>query len=183
MNVLRGKSAVLVLALAFCGDVAALSTDRNQPINIEADRAEMDDSRRVTVYYGDVVLTQGTLKITGDTVTIHYDENNNLTKLVSEGDPARFRQLPDGKPDVPDSYQNAHAARMEYYAREDLIVLTGNAVYGQGGDRIAAERIVYDSVKSQMTAESRAPEASGGESSSRVRIKIEPKKDDSEAAQ
>lgn len=177
MNVPADKLLAPLLALTLCQGALALSTDRNQPINIEADRAEADNAKRITIYYGDVIITQGTLKITGDTVTIQYDEQDRLTKLVSEGDPARFRQLPDGKADVPKNYQVAKASRMEYYAIEDLIVLLGNAVYGEGGDQVAAERIVYDSVKSQMKAESRAAaEGEGKASSSRVKIKIQPKK-------
>lgn len=177
MNVLRDKLCVSFLALVLSQAALALSTDRDQPINIEADRAEADNARRVTTYYGDVIITQGTLKITGDTVTIEYDAQDRLTKLVSEGAPARFRQLPDGKADVPKNYQVAEASRMEYYAREDVIVLLGGAVYGQGGDRVAADRIVYDSARSQMKADSRAAAGSEGEQpSSRVKIKIEPKK-------
>ena len=177
MNGLRNKLFFFLLALFLGRGALALSTDREKPINIEADRAEADHVRRVTTYYGDVIITQGTLKITGDTVTIEYDESNRLTKLVSEGAPARFRQLPDGKPDQPANYQAAEASRMEYYAGDDVIVLLGKAVYGQGGDRVAADRIVYDSINSRLKAGSRA--AAGGEgdqSSSRVRIKIEPKK-------
>ena len=166
-----------VLALVFSAGALALSTDKEQPINIEADRAEADNEKRITIYYGDVIITQGSLKITGETVTIHYDNDDRLTKLISEGAPARFRQLPDGKADVPKNYQTAHASRMEYYAQEDRIVLLGDAVYGQEGDRVAADRIVYDSLKSQMRAESRSPSGGEGEqASSRVRIKIEPKK-------
>jgi lipopolysaccharide export system protein LptA len=156
-----------LLAFLISQQASALSTDRDEAINIEADRAEADNARRVTTYYGDVIISQGTLKITGDTVTIEYDDQNRVTKLVSEGAPARFRQLPDGKSDVPMNYQVAQASR----------VLLGKAVYGQGGDQVAADRIVYDSVKSQMKAESSAAAGSeGGRTSSRVRIKIEPKK-------
>lgn len=177
MNGLRTSFLACLLALVSGSGALALSTDRNQPINIEADRAEADNAKRITTYYGDVIITQGTLKITGDTVTIEYDDQDRLTKLVSEGTPARFRQLPDGKADVPKNYQVAHASRMEYYARDDLIVLLGDAVYGQGGDQVAAERIVYDSVNSKMKADSRAAAGSQGQqSSSRVKIKIDPKK-------
>ena len=49
----------------------ALSTDREEPIVIEAAAAEADNQTRITVYRGDVVITQGTLRITGDTVWIH----------------------------------------------------------------------------------------------------------------
>ncbi len=177
MNNRRDKFIGLLLALSLCQGALALSTDRDQPINIEADRAEADNAKRITIYYGDVIIIQGTLKITGETVTIQYDDQDRLTKLVSEGKPARFRQLPDGKADTPENYQVAKAARMEYYARKDLIVLVGNAVYGHAGDQVAADRIVYDSVKSQMKAESRAAaEGEGQTSSSRVKIKIQPKK-------
>lgn len=177
MNGLRGKLFLSLLALFLGQGAMALSTDREQPINIEADRAEADHARRITTYYGDVIITQGTLKITGDTVTIEYDDQNRLTKLVSEGAPARFRQLPDGKSDQPTNYQAAEASRMEYYAGKDVIILLGKAVYGQGGDRVAADRIVYDSINSRLKAESRAAaDGDGGQPSSRVRIKIEPKK-------
>ena len=40
----------------------ALPSDSQQPINIQADSAEMDDKRGVAIYRGDVIITQGTLK-------------------------------------------------------------------------------------------------------------------------
>ncbi|MDX1513382.1 MAG: lipopolysaccharide transport periplasmic protein LptA [Gammaproteobacteria bacterium] len=171
----RNKLAIVLASILACGEAVGLSSDSDQPINIEADRAEADDQKRTTIYRGDVIITQGTLKITGDTVTIYYDENGDLTKLVSVGRPARFHQLPDGKADVPKNYQRAEAKRMEYYEGKDLIVLLGDAVYGQGGDRVAAERIVYDSKRSRMKAESRKA-AGDDDKPARVKIKIEPKK-------
>ena len=119
----------------------ALSTDREQPIVIEAKTAEADNKAQVTIYRGDVVITQGTLRITGDTVWIHYDDANSITMAVSEGQPAKFRQLTDGKKD----YMTADAERMEYHANKDLILLLGNARYGEGKDKITASRIEYDS--------------------------------------
>ena len=50
------------------------------------------------------------------------------------------------------NYQRARASRMEYYKEKDTIVLLGNAVYGQGGDKVAADRIDYDSKNSRMKA-------------------------------
>ena len=80
------------LALAVLATVAlatppayALSSDREQPIEIEADRAEADERARVTIYRGDAVITQGTLRITGETVWIYFNENDEFVKLVSEG--------------------------------------------------------------------------------------------------
>ena len=50
----------------------ALPTDRTQPIRVQADSAELDDKQGVAVYRGDVVITQGSMKITGNTVTGGY---------------------------------------------------------------------------------------------------------------
>ncbi len=157
----------------------ALSTDREQPIVINAKAAEADDRKKVTVYRGDVVITQGTLRITGDTVWVYFDDSNTITKAVSVGTPAKFRQLPDGKED----YMNADADRMEYHADKDVILLLGNAHYGEGKDEISAPRIVYDSRQGRVNA---GPIADGGqtsgsatgdsEQSGRVRITITPKK-------
>jgi len=156
----------------------ALTTDRGQPIEIEADRAEADDAERVTIYRGSVIIIQGSLRIEGDTVWIHYDDHDDLTKLVSVGRQAHFRQLPDGA----ESYRMAYADRLEYYKNNDLIVMLGNARYGEGKDQIKAERIVYDSKLARMKADTPPTQAGSTTTGSkprkpeRVRIKIVPKK-------
>lgn len=169
------KSVAIAALLGFLPAAAsALSTDRDKPILIEAQAAEVDNRAQVTVYRGDVVITQGTLRITGDTVWIHYSDSNTITKAISVGSPAKFRQLPDGKQD----YMTADAERMEYHADKDLILLLGNARYGEGDDQIKAPRIVYDSRLGRAKAGAGEGEATSGESgeSDRVRITITPKK-------
>lgn len=175
---------LMVLALGAAPGAHALTTDREQPIEIEADSAEADDAKRITIYKGDVVITQGTLRITGEHVTIRYDDNGNFTELISlgvPGTPARFRQLPDGKADTEENYQRARASRMEYYKEKDTIVLLGNAIYGEGRNQVAADRIDYDSKTSQMKARTMTADANKDAGSKdqprkgRVRITIQPK--------
>lgn len=176
------RLTVLVLGAIFglaSSRLHALSTDREQPIVIEAEAGEADNRTQITIYRGDVVITQGTLRITGDTVWIHYDDSNTITKAVSVGKPAKFRQLTDGN----DDYMTADAERMEYHADQDLILLLGNARYGEGKDKITAPRIVYDSHRGRVKAGaipegSESKESATGESdkSDRVRITITPKK-------
>jgi lipopolysaccharide export system protein LptA len=81
MSSLRDNFLVCLLALFLSQEALALSTDRDEPINIEADRAEADNAKRITTYYGDVIITQGTLKITGDTVTIEYDDQESFCSV------------------------------------------------------------------------------------------------------
>lgn len=168
-----------VVFASLSSSAQALSTDREQPIVIEAAAAEADNRAQVTIYRGDVVITQGTLRITGDTVWIHYDDANTITKAVSVGKPAKFRQLSDGSED----YMTADAERMEYHADQDLILLLGNARYGEGKDKITAPRIVYDSRRGRVKAGaspdgSQSSQSATGESDKpdRVRITITPKK-------
>jgi len=174
--------AALVAAMATAPGAAALTTDREQPIQIEADSADADDAQKITIYKGDVIIDQGTLRITGDHVTIHYNERGDFTKLIALGNPARFRQLPDGAADEEGNYQRARASRMEYFKENDSIVLLGNAVYGQGGDRVAADRIDYDSRNSRMKARTLTAAKDGKPADGkpakkgRVRITIQPKK-------
>lgn len=150
------------------GGAHALSTDREEPILIEAKTAEADNRTQVTIYRGDVIITQGTLRITGDTVWIYYSDSNTITKAISEGAPAKFRQLPDGK----DDYMTADAERMEYHADQDLIRLIGNARYGEGADKITAPRIDYDS----RLGRAKAGPGDAGSGSDKVKITITPKK-------
>lgn len=166
-------SCAAALFVLWCsGGAQALSTDRDQPVSIESDRAEADWRTRVAVYHGDVVITQGTLRITGDTIRIYINEDDEFVKLVSVGKPATMRQLPDDAA----QYRTAQADRLEYHADRDLIVLLGSARYGQGSGRISAGRIEYDSRRGRLKA-SAGPSVSGPEQEegSRVRITIEPK--------
>ena len=68
-----------------CAPASALSTDREEPIEIEADSAEADDLKGITIYRGDVIITQGTLRITGSQVTIHYSKGNDFEKMITLG--------------------------------------------------------------------------------------------------
>ncbi len=166
----------LALLLALYGTGAwSLTTDRDQSVEIEADWAEADDKRRVTVYKGQVVLMQGSIRITGDTLTMHFDKHDSLVKLVALGNRATFRQLPDGETD----YQRAKAKRIEMFPDKDLMVLLGESLAWQGKDRISADRIDFDTYSSKVKARTRKPAAAGGvlqQKPGRVRITIAPKK-------
>lgn len=170
------RAGVLCAALLASAGAMALSSDSEQPIEIEADNAEADQAKQISVYKGDVVIIQGTLRIAGDTVTVHYDQNYDMTKMITEGRPSTFRQLPDGETE----FRTARAKRMEYYATEDLIILIGDAQYGTGDTRVTGDRIEYDSLNARVKAQTShasgdAQSGSGSnDGSSRVRITIEP---------
>ena len=171
---------LMALVLLASGTVAhALSTDSDQPISILADRAEHDDATRITIYRGNVVIDQGSLHITGDTVTINFDVHDEVTKITTVGEPAHFRQLPDGDT----SHRKGWAKQMEYFPEQDLIMLSGEALYEKDGSRVQADRLVYDSRNARFKALTDAAAAASGDDDQatgkkpdRVRIQIKPRK-------
>ena len=157
----------LLAALAFAPGAAALDSDRRQPIDLKADRAELDNAAGVSVYTGDVVLTQGTLTLTGDVMRVYTGDDRRVDRIEVDGTPATYSQLPEGETE----YVDAEAPRMEYYARDpERIRLLQGAVLTQGRDRFAAQTIVYDVEADQVTAD--------GDQGQRIHITIYPENDD-----
>lgn len=153
---------IVGLAPAACW---ALSTDRNQPMSIEADRVELDDGQGVSTYYGNVKVDQGTLELTGETMTV-YTKGDQVEKVIMEGAPATYKQRPDNK----DQDVRAKALRMEYYTNPEHILLLKDAEVEQEGDRLRSQRIEYDVTKDKVNAGTDEP-------NERVRITIQPKPD------
>lgn len=158
----------------------ALSTDSQQDMEIEADTAELDDLKGITIYRGDVVVIQGSMRITGHTLTVHFDDNDDMELAIMQGTPATYRQLPDNS----EVYDEAEALQMEYYALKDYIILIDKAlVIKDDGSRMTGSRIEYDTVLSQVkargtkTIKSKQGESNEKKSDGRVKITIKKKKE------
>lgn len=156
---------VLLLTLPTLG--WALPSDREQPINIEADHAQLDDREGITQYKGDAILTQGTLRIEGDIITFYYDENKQIEKMVAQGKLATYKQI--HKPG--EAPVRAKALQMEYYAGQQKIYLIGEGHVWQDGDEFTGNRIVYDIERNIVTANSE-PVSVGGETQKKGRVHI-----------
>lgn len=166
---------VLALSLAFVSAGAvALSTDKDQPIEIEADNAQLDDTAGVTTYTGNVVVVQGSIRMTGDTLTVFYTPDRQIKEARLDGRPARFRQRPDRR-DVDDE---GEAIRVRYYASQDLLVLRDRAKLTQGERSFSGAEITYDTERSLIKAHGAAgaaPDAGGKPAEGgRVRIVLPP---------
>ena len=119
---------------------SALPSDSSKPINIEADHAQLDDSTGITQYEGNAVLTQGTLRIDGDIITFHYNNQKQLTKIVAQGELAKYQQIQNlGEEPV-----NARAQQMEYHAAAEKIYFLGRGQIRQAADEFNGNRIEYD---------------------------------------
>lgn len=126
----------------------ALDSDREKPIHVNADQVSIQEKKGISVYTGDVILTQGTLTITGDKMTV-YHKNQELKKIIAVGKPATYEELPEGETEK----IHARSRRMEYVATSEIFIFTQEAHLWQGTDRsISGERIEYDRINNGMQA-------------------------------
>ncbi len=162
---------ILCFSLFLPETVQALSTDKDQPIEIQADSADLDDEKGVTIYRGNVVLDQGSVHMTGDTMTVYF-KDDELDTLIMEGTPATYRQLPDDS----EVYDEAEALRMEYYELKSLVILIDKASFKQEGLSFSGNRIEYDTEHSKVKARGSVKQQSGDSGGERVKIILKPKK-------
>jgi lipopolysaccharide export system protein LptA len=149
---LHRQSKLLFSLLALLPAITwALPSDRNKPINIEADHAQLDDTAGVTQYKGRAVLTQGTLRIDGDIITFHYDDQKQLTKVVAQGKLAKYQQVQK----VGEEPVKARALQMEYHAAAEKIYLFGQGHIRKSGDEFSGNRIEYDIKRNIVNANAR----------------------------
>ena len=140
---------------------AALESDRNQPATVEADEVEYDFRTGVRTYKGNVIVVQGTLKITGDKLEVIY-KDQELQSATAWGRPASFKQRPDGK----DQDVIGKGERIVLDQISNTLTLYDDASLQQGPDVANGDEIVYDitndklSIKGSATTQAQ-PEETG----------------------
>jgi lipopolysaccharide export system protein LptA len=141
-------AALISLGSMFSHSAMALPSDREQPIRVQADSAELDDRQGVAIYRGSVVITQGTLKITGNEVTITQNKQGDIEVFTAVGGPAYYEQ----QPSADKSLVKAYGKTIQYFAPTERIVLIDQAKVIQEGNTFKGEKIVYDTVRQIVNA-------------------------------
>ena len=140
----------------------ALRTDAEQPIHIEGDNAEIDQTSETIVYTGAVQVAQGTMRVLGDRMVVKISDDQ-VEQITTLGSPARYKQeLEDNQGEV-----EAEADAIIYHTSQERIYLQGGATLTQMGNKLMGESIHYDIVNG-------AVDANAGKSSSRVRMIFDP---------
>lgn len=168
---LLGVLAVLALP------AAAEKTDREKPVNLEADRVTIDDAKQIAVFEGNVLLTQGTMQIRGERMEVRQDKDG-FKQGTTVGSPAYFRQKREGY----DEFIEGWADRIEYDGRAETLQMFTRAQLKRGQDEVRGNYISYDARTEffQVTGGTK-PTAPGGPGE-RVRAVIQPKPKEPPAA-
>ena len=161
MKIARLIAAMMLLPLP----CSALDSDRNEPIEVEADRLEVRELENISIYEGNVRLVQGSLKIDSDRMVIHFDDENELTLMEMTGKPAKFRQLDNDRRQI-----YGEAEQIDYSDEESLLIMRKSAYLDHAGDIIKSDLIRLDTTTNNI-------EAGSTESEDRVKMVIKPRQE------
>lgn len=126
-------------AILLASPAHAEKADRDKPINLEADSVTLDDIKKVSVYQGNVVLSQGTMMLRADWVQVTQNANG-LDKVNATGSPVAFRQKLDGSGELIEGY----ADRVEFNGATSQLELIGRARLRRGSDELRGSQISYN---------------------------------------
>jgi len=167
---LRASLACCLALSCMAGVASAEKADREKPIQVEADRVSLDDINKVSVFEGNVVLTQGTLLVRADKVSVRQDADK-AQYATALGRPLTFRQKRDGA----DEYIEGWAERMEYDGKRNLVELFHKARLKRNNDEIRGDYIFYDAANETFRVGPESDAAQPAATPGRVRMPIQPK--------
>lgn len=151
----------------------ALNTDRHEILHAKSNSATLDHNTRISTYRGNVIVDQGTTHLTGDTLTVHTNEKNQVTDVITLGTAkklATYRTIPElGKKEF-----YAEAETIQYYPQQNKVLFIGKAKATQDQHIFTGPRIEYDTVQQIVTS----PASKEG----RTTIVLQPQKKTSQTA-
>lgn len=166
----RVNLLLFILVNLFTNNTVAREADGDLPLNIEADRMVINEKKGISRYLGHVRISQGSRKISGDSIIIH-SKNDKVNKVVIKGKPASFNQLNDN-----DEQTHASSLEMIYLVDKEILIMKQQAVLKQKDNVFKSERISYNTAKDIISA----GDPSGSQEANdkqRVKITLHPQKD------
>jgi len=160
----------LAAALLAAG-AAAEKADKEKPTQLEANRMSSDETRRLNIFEGNVVLTKGTMVVRADKIVVRQDAEGNQYSIAT-GTPVRFRQRQDPKEGKEAGWLDGEALRIEIDDRKSTIELFDKARVTRDGDEVLGNYIFVDQ-RSEFFSVSSGKD--GKEAPGRVRATIQPK--------
>jgi len=167
---LRAIRVLLLAVVAAATAAQAEKGDREKEIQVLADRLAADDAKKEAVYEGNVIVTQGTMRITSARIVVREDPEGYRT-YIATGAPVTFRQ----KRDKVDDWIDGSAERAEFDDRNDLLKLYNGARLKSSQGELTGDFISYDRGKEFFEVTSAAPGRTPA-AGSRVKATIIPQK-------
>ena len=128
--VLSATAATAQQKIAF-GD---LNQDTTLPVEVQADQLTVNNADGSAVFSGNVVVTQGEMKLAAGEVRVIYGtDQKNIETLIASGG-VIVKNLGDA----------AEAAEAVYTIDSGVIVLSGDVLLTQGGSAMAGQKLTIN---------------------------------------
>ena len=156
-------AGLLLMGLLYLSPpLMALESDRQQPLEVNANSTDGTLGDGVTTLRGSVDIRQGTLHITADEAEVNK-VNGRVNSVTFRGKPAFLEQEIEEQGLV-----QAKANTIDYQVASGLVTLTGNADVKHPQYQISGESLTYDLNVQHF-------EGSGDENgNSRIHIRLDP---------
>lgn len=151
---------VVFTILIFSAKAFAIDPTSKLPIEIESDRATLDDATGISNYAGNVIITQGESKLEADNISVNA-LNRKIVSIKATGTPAHFVQQNEKEK----SLTHGYADTIIYTAVDESLKLLNNASLVQDNNSFSGEQIHYDIVKRAIRAK--------GDKAEGTRVKIQ----------
>lgn len=137
-----------------------------EPVQVEADRLDLDQRAGTAVYRGNVEVRQGEMHLRGARVEIQRNDSGELSRATAFGERAYLRHRPDGQKEPIEG----EARQIIYHVAERRVELIDQAELDQGGDHFSGGRLEYFIDKEVVQARSDVE----GSDNQRIRMTLQP---------
>ncbi len=146
------KPVFLLLALlavpAFAQTSALKGLDTSGPIDVDAARIEIQDAANQAVFSGDVVIRQGKMTLTADSVKVLYTRKS--------GSPEMQRLDARGNVKLVSPTERATGNTGIYDVAAKIITMVGNVTLDRGGSNLKGQRLVLNLVSGLTSFDGRS---------------------------
>lgn len=157
---------LLILLSLWTGYVLSLPSDINEPIEVRAQTVVIDENKGLSLYTGNVSVTQGSLTLSAEKIQL-FSNQTEVTKVIAKGtkkNRAHYKQNQENQP----RFVEAAAINIIYLIKKEFIHLQGNAHLIQGLDSFSGDTLDYDIKNDKVIAE----QSKDGTQRARFKIKL-----------
>ena len=121
--------------------------EKNQPIQIVSDRMDAYNEKRMVVFSGNAVATQGVRTIRAERLTLYYRDDQKATGrstvgIGGEGTGNLERMEANGQVTITEGERVATGDEAVFEQDAQKITMTGNAVLREGNNIIRGDRVL-----------------------------------------
>lgn len=153
---IMGKQYLIPIVLLTTQLCFALPTDKNQPLNVRAHSADINQETHLGTFSDHVNMDQGSTHLRASHATTKFN-HHKLISAIAQGsttEQAHFWTLSDEKKPPLHAYANT----ISYFPEKHLIELVGRAHVEQGTDSFSAPIIHYDTLHQHVLSKSNGQE-------------------------